>query len=80
MLGSNLSSLPNQYLTEEHLRFFHKYGFVVVKGLHTEEMTEEAKQGASYLISMEEKAIDWGEGEISFQGLPEGNRSSWGRC
>ena len=30
------SNLPNKHITEKHLKFFHKYGFMVIRGMHTE--------------------------------------------
>lgn len=67
-------------LSAEQLAFFYKYGFVVVRGLHTQGQIKKALAGAKSLLSKEKKALDGGKGEQAFGTLPEGSRSSWGRC
>ena len=53
---------------------------MVIRGLHTAEQTKLAREGAEYLMYEHEKAKDGGKGEQAFGKLPEGSRSSWGRC
>ena len=73
-------NLPNQYLTEKHLAFWYKYGFILVKGLHSQEQIDIARDGANHLINEHTQAKDGGKGEQAFGSLPEGSRSTWGRC
>ena len=37
------SNFPNQIITEKHLSFFYKYGFMIIRGLHTKEQIKEAR-------------------------------------
>ena len=39
----HFSGFPNNLITEKHIQFFHKYGFMVIRGLHTEEQTKKAR-------------------------------------
>ena len=41
-----VGNFPNTLITEKHLRFFYKYGFMIIRGLHTEEQIQEARKGA----------------------------------
>lgn len=74
------SGFPNKHITEKHIQFFHKYGFMIVKGLHSEEQTKKAREGAEYLLENCKGALDGGKGEQAFKGLPEHKRSTWARC
>ena len=67
-------------LSGEQLAFFHKYGFVVIKGLHSKSQLKQAHNAAEDLINKAAEALDGGKGEQAFGSLPEGFRSTWGRC
>jgi hypothetical protein len=67
-------------LTDEHVAFFNKYGFILIRGLITEEQVSVAMEGATHLIATHVQARDDGKGEQAFGSLPEGSRSTWGRC
>jgi hypothetical protein len=73
-------SVLDGVLTEEHLAFFYKYGFVLVRGLTTPAQVKKGLAGAQKLIKGHQKAKDAGKGEHAFGSLPEGSRSTWGRC
>lgn len=62
------------------MAFFHKYGFVVIRGLHTAKQVDTALAAATRLIYAEMNAKDGGKGEQAFGELPEGSRSTWARC
>lgn len=67
-------------LSAEQLAFFHKYGFVLIKGLHSEAQMKKAQTAAETLINHAAEALDDGKGEKAFGDLPEGSRSTWARC
>ena len=67
-------------LSAEQLAFFHKYGFVVIKGLHSQDQVKLAHSAAEEMILNAASALDDGKGEQAFGNLPEGSRSTWGRC
>ena len=67
-------------LSAEQLAFFHKYGFVLIKGLHSEAQMKKAQTAAETLSNHAAEALDDGKGEQAFAILPEGSRSTWGRC
>lgn len=71
---------PTKHITEKHLKFFHKYGFMVIKGLHSKEQTQMALKGADSLLGNSKEAVDGGKGEQAFRGLPEHKRSTWAKC
>lgn len=65
--SNKTDSFPNSVITDKHLRFFHKYGFMIIRGLHTEEQTKKAKEGADYLIQQYKETYDGGKkGEHAF--------------
>ena len=70
----------NPHISQKHLQFFYKYGFMLIKGVHTKEQTKKAKEGAEFLLNEHKTALDGGKGEQAFGSLPEGSRSTWGRC
>lgn len=51
-----------------------------MKGLHSKQQIKEARDGAESLLKEHTKALDDGKGEQAFTNLPEGDRSTWGRC
>ena len=53
---------------------------MLIKGVHTKEQTKKAKEGAEFLLNEHKTALDGGKGEQAFGSLPEGSRSTWGRC
>ena len=72
-----LTDIVLSSLTEEHLVFFNKYGFLLIRGLHTEEEIKTAHTGAQEMLQQHESAV--GKKTV-FGGLPEGKRPTWAKC
>eukprot|EP00468_Gymnochlora_sp_CCMP2014_P008868 CAMPEP_0167758544 /NCGR_PEP_ID=MMETSP0110_2-20121227/10526_1 /TAXON_ID=629695 /ORGANISM="Gymnochlora sp., Strain CCMP2014" /LENGTH=494 /DNA_ID=CAMNT_0007644829 /DNA_START=83 /DNA_END=1567 /DNA_ORIENTATION=- len=67
-------------LSAAQMLFFFKYGFLVMRGLHSQSQIDEALAGALHLIGREKLAIAKDGKRNAFGNLPEGNRPSWARC
>ncbi len=74
-----MTSKSCNILSGEQLAFFHKYGFVVIKGLHSKSQLKKAHHAAEELISKAAEALDGGKGEQAFE-LARRFRSALGRC
>lgn len=48
-------NFPNEIITEKHLQFFYKYGFMMIRGLHNQEMIKNAFEAANSVIKTEVK-------------------------
>lgn len=75
-----MSEKAMDILSAEQLAFFHKYGFVVIRGFHSQAQVNTAHSAAEEMILDAASALDDGKGEQAFGNLPEGSRSTWGRC
>ena len=41
---------PTKLITEKHLKFYYKYGFMVIKGMYSEQQIKSAYEGAQKAI------------------------------
>ena len=59
-LSKTKNMFPNFFITEEHLKFFYKYGFMVIKGMYSPEQIKTAQLGAEFLLNEYSWSYDGG--------------------
>ena len=50
--------LPSKLITKEHLKFYYKYGFMVIKGVYPKKLVNEAIEGGHEAIKEEVKSAE----------------------